>query len=284
MKKAIHIDSPIPFSSSLFDNSISLYGSCDGLILCVTYPPRILLLLNPSTREQITLPHSPFHDTTYHVSYGFGYNASTDDYNIVAISCTYAYIIVSVCVYTQKTNSWRIIRDSPLSMVSDAPGTLFNGVLHWFAYENMSTVIAFHLWEEKFQNFPLPCFEAPSIPRFIGVLRGCLCITVGEPDTNSTEFWVMKEYGKRESWTKVATCPHYLTKPLNFTNNDEIQFLMDETTPLRSYNLKNNKYGSRMIPYAYGSLELLQYLEAEICLESIVSPNRHCFTPIVIDD
>ncbi|XP_059629251.1 putative F-box protein At5g62660 [Cornus florida] len=65
-----------------------IVGSCDGLVLYATQVPDRLYLLNPSTEKLNTLPvlssriehiHSSF-------SYGFGFDASIDDYKVVATS------------------------------------------------------------------------------------------------------------------------------------------------------------------------------------------------------
>lgn len=46
--------------------------------------------------------------------------------------------------------------------------------------------------------------------RHIGVLDGCLCVLLGNP-VIGFEIWVIKDYLKRESWSKRYTISHKIT-------------------------------------------------------------------------
>ncbi|XP_059659118.1 F-box/kelch-repeat protein At3g06240-like [Cornus florida] len=253
--KAVHIESLLPFRTE----SIRFYGSCDGLILFLNFPSRRLCLLNPSTRELNKLPNSPFQNRLT-VSYGFGYDASADDYKVVEVSFTGFQSNASV--YALKTNCWRKVHSFPYGIRIYNGGTLFNGVLHWLACGKMPRIVAFHLADDKFQDIPFPCFETPRpSPRVIGVVRGSLCIKV-----TSDELWVMNEYGKRESWIKV-----------NFRQKETAATFRPSTKPLmvQNYNLEKNTYSYIQIPCTHDCHgKLTDHHEAENCLESIVSPSH----------
>ncbi|XP_059650158.1 F-box/kelch-repeat protein At3g23880-like [Cornus florida] len=259
-KLTLHIDSPLPFGTK----SIRFFGSCDGLILFSTFPSNTLYLLNPSTRELNKIPSSPFRNRET-VSYGFGYDASARDYKIVELSWSSERNKSNVSVYALKINYWRIVHDFPYTIKFRNRGKLFNGALHWLTYDddNMSKIVAFHLANDKFQDFFLPDYETP--PHSIEVVKGCLCII-----TVTRELWVMKVYGKRESWTKAATLPN--EGPLNLSNDDEIQFLTNQW--LCAYNIEKNTYSSiQKIPCIRGCQDTFRSHEAEIFYESIVSPH-----------
>lgn len=56
-----------------------VFSSCNGLVLLSI--AKHLLIWNPSTRESIQLPHSE--RTNIFLTYGFGYDTASDDYNIL---------------------------------------------------------------------------------------------------------------------------------------------------------------------------------------------------------
>lgn len=86
------------------ENSL-LYCSCDGLVLLAVINgfDRHLLLLNPSTGESIVLPH-PKSEPKYCVC-GMGYDATIDDYKILAIDLHDMCQEVSVEILTLKGGS-----------------------------------------------------------------------------------------------------------------------------------------------------------------------------------
>ncbi|XP_059626712.1 F-box/kelch-repeat protein At3g06240-like [Cornus florida] len=254
------------------EEPVSIFGSCNGLLLLQTHLSHTLYLVNITTRELNKLPFM----YTPSMSYGFGYDASTDDYKVVAISSRVASL------YTMKTNSWRRIQDFPskAGVSNSQPCLLLNGILHWFCC-HVWKMISFDLAEEKFRDIPLPHLQRiESCSNYVvcrgyavGVLGGCLCINVtGVDDCRSgTKFWVMKEYGKRESWTKlgiIIPCS-FDAKPLNFSNNDEHLFLVDHKR-LLMYNKKENTYRYPGTFNIFG-----KWFGAETYLESIVSPVYH---------
>ncbi|PRQ34715.1 putative F-box associated domain, type 1 [Rosa chinensis] len=61
-------------------------------------------------------------------------------------------------------------------------------------------LLSFVLAEEEVREIPLPpCFSIEGEDVYLSVFRECLCMILGYNE----ELWVMKEYGGRESWTKI---------------------------------------------------------------------------------
>ncbi|KAL4582799.1 hypothetical protein LXL04_007358 [Taraxacum kok-saghyz] len=192
-----------------------ILGSCNGLVLAIDEDDR-LYLMNPTTREVSKLPISPFAlpiGESFEM-YGFGYDSSTDDYKVIAISfwdtdnehnpdCTDMF----VSVYTLSTNSWRKLPNSPYDHAVGhlVSGVLVNGSLHWLTSTRpsySSTIIAFSLANEKFKEIELPdsIDNYKAVFNELVVIGGKLCLF----NQLGNDLWVMEEYGVGMSWTKVS--------------------------------------------------------------------------------
>ncbi|XP_059629230.1 F-box/kelch-repeat protein At3g06240-like [Cornus florida] len=259
---------------------VNFLGSSYGLVLYATGgagASNRLYLLNPTTEKFNRLPVLPSLIDQITVSYGFGYVASIDDYKVVAISSSLNGVsdfesITSV--YTLKTNSWRRIQDRTLEVLPfEGSGILLHGVIHWLR-PHWSNITCFDLVEEKFQYMPLPAdlqIDPLSNKLTCGVLRGCLCISFIIQDQDlmfSREFWVMTEYGKRESWTNVwSTIGFDSIKSLNFSNSAKEDLFLVDKRWLVGYNVEKDSFSRYRANY-----NPTTNIEAEIYLESMVSP------------
>ncbi|KAK2654291.1 hypothetical protein Ddye_014147 [Dipteronia dyeriana] len=175
-------------------------GSCNGL-LCINLG-KCLWLYNPSTRERKQVPD--FRSFYLTKPAGFGYADSIDDYKFVKLHCTEQI----VDVYSLRKNSWTTIKyDLCIQfMIGNGTGISLNGAIHWAKHNSRraAEIIAFDLVEEKFKTLPLP-----SVPEeeyrysLLGVFRGYLCSSKANRSNNSWQFWIMKEYGVKESWTRI---------------------------------------------------------------------------------
>ncbi|XP_058202600.1 F-box/kelch-repeat protein At3g23880-like [Rhododendron vialii] len=121
---AVDLDCPSKASNC----PVRIVGSCDGLV-CVAIDSQVFIW-NPSTRNSKRLtdiPHPPF------ISYGFGYDESTDDYKGAGFFGKFGTsgFEVEVKVYALRTPSWRRIEGSPHRLPSDGLGTYLYGALHW---------------------------------------------------------------------------------------------------------------------------------------------------------
>ncbi|KAI8003490.1 F-box protein CPR1 [Camellia lanceoleosa] len=104
-------------------------------------------------------------------------------------------------------------------------------------------IVYFDLVEDKLKEVPRLSFgdEDDKKINLVGfgdgdkmidlvVLRECLCV-YRCVDREKVEIWEMKEYGKKESWTKLIVIPYLIDlqclKPLFFTNNGEVLIEVD---------------------------------------------------------
>ncbi|XP_062012661.1 F-box/kelch-repeat protein At3g06240-like [Rosa rugosa] len=116
-------------------------------------------------------------------------------------------------VYTLETSSWRRVEGEFLYFPISIGGIVLNGHVHWLAVfeakqDPSLLIISFNLAKEEVREIPLPPIRREYSSR-LGVFRNWLCITLEPGGCKSTEFWVMKEYGVRESWTKMQVSKPY---------------------------------------------------------------------------
>ncbi|KAG8483247.1 hypothetical protein CXB51_022185 [Gossypium anomalum] len=150
-------------------NWVDILGSCNGLV-CIAPDEDTLFLFNPSTRESKRIPDPPsgFVPNGWSV-YGFGFDFVNDDYKVVKVGCG------TVCVYSLRTDSWRIVCSFPyLDNVSES-GVLLNGTIHWMvSFEDgvdcRCVVAAFSLEEEVFSDMPAPDIVDTSFEFVVGFL------------------------------------------------------------------------------------------------------------------
>ncbi|KAK9012594.1 hypothetical protein V6N11_040639 [Hibiscus sabdariffa] len=243
---------------------LQLLGHCDGIICLSNYRDDIVLC-NPATRESMVLPESslpcylPISNLIPQTSaLGFGYDAKTHHCKVVRIVSYWEERSGSdlphhsrVEVYSLATGSWKEIDVKVPAHVWYSPcfETYFNGAFHWYAIDNNrnEVILSFHMGNEEFRVIPMPSvlpLYDHSLCRSLLVWNGCIALVIypREGTEKSFEIYVMKEYGVRESWTKILTIGP-LTKvemPLAFWKNDEI--LMEGSDGLVvSYNLKRQE-------------------------------------------
>lgn len=204
--------------SNYFSQNWSLESFCYGLVLFKLDSK--LYVANPAIREYKKLP-APWEELGPEPSsssgLGFGFDHSTDDFIVVKWWSLKDGIKFSV--YALKTGSWRPIQGRfPYTTGSAFGGTgiLLNGGLHWLMkrLEDKSRVIvSLLLADNEVREIPLPpdltdVGDWDYLP--LGLFfKESLCIarTVVEfvdetTATSNNHFWVMKEYGVGESWTK----------------------------------------------------------------------------------
>ncbi|KAG5549748.1 hypothetical protein RHGRI_014898 [Rhododendron griersonianum] len=198
---------------------VKILGCCDGL-MCIE-SNCTLFLWNPSTRKSKILPSlnlPPAHVEYY--GFGLGYDASIDDYKVVLLLKDWRSIGIAleVKVYTLRTNSWRRIGDSPHGRPYYClrPGVFVNGAFHWKLDTNR-LIVSLNLVKETYGEFLEPEYQDGGSYVMLGAFSGCLCVLYDYHRT-CADLWVLKEYGIRESWTKLVVVP-YATSPshLKFT-------------------------------------------------------------------
>ncbi|KAM1100728.1 hypothetical protein ACFX15_006913 [Malus domestica] len=218
---------------------------CEGFLLCELGKPEQLYLVNPATGEAKKLPEGPKY-------------------------------LDHKGVYSLKTDSWRVVK-SPIQY-NDADtthGVLLNGSVHWVmtkvGKESSPVIVSFHLAEEEFREIPLPLKGSGFIPNeyyVLGVFRYCLCLTRCDDFKIHDEFWVMKHYGIRQSWTNIKTSFRYSELyHTSFWKDSHDLLLLDCQFVMYDFNKKSFRNLSVR--------EFLEFENAGIYMESLVSPNYY---------
>ncbi|PHT45206.1 hypothetical protein CQW23_14364 [Capsicum baccatum] len=204
----------------------------DGLVLISTidtsdqrtHAPH-LLLWNPSTRESILLPSRE--NALSDLVFGLGYDATSDDYKILAADVNGEDSLkeVSVEIFPLKTGSWRKIGKYPTGMhrVSDHLNygmyslTFIHGAFHWVGRSAYHTIISFNISNEVYGEIPL-LEQMYSMHTYalghvvyphnygVSVLRGMLCYYIMPKYygwASTFKLWAMKDYGVKESWIQL---------------------------------------------------------------------------------
>ncbi|KAK4433147.1 F-box/kelch-repeat protein [Sesamum alatum] len=193
------------------ENSIRVVGCCNGLI-CILIDRKRFFLWNPSTRMSKKLPD--IDDKLKHgdiTKFGFGFDDS-GDYKVFAVLSVFwitGRYQATGKVYSLKTNSWRRIKDKDGGSF-DEGGKFVSGKLHWgrkcgpdFRWD----IVSFDLEREVYGVVEQPSYPQGGFKPALGVLDGCLCVLC-DYCNNHLDVWLLKEYGVRESWSKVVTVPY----------------------------------------------------------------------------
>ncbi|XP_043688508.1 F-box protein CPR1-like [Telopea speciosissima] len=230
---------------------ISVVGSCNGLLLVDLIKSRSSLsmtfLWNPSTREYRRLPHLPVefkgHDFS---SWALVHHPKRKDYEVVRIVRydvdnglrNHSYR-VEVLVYILGTDSWRRIGDSPWHIDNGRlPAQLVAGAPHWMGTTrdlSRQIIVSFDVEIEEFQVVELPNNLGDAGWEFefrLGVLDGFLSL-FHFAYAEYLDVWVMKDYGIKESWTKLFTVTqqpmlqyyYIVSSPFELLRNGEILLL-----------------------------------------------------------
>ncbi|XP_073287018.1 F-box/kelch-repeat protein At3g23880-like isoform X1 [Primulina huaijiensis] len=258
--------------------AVWVVGSCNGLI-CLAINEKDLFFWNPSTRKSKKLPPVNVNiKRGFYNIYGFGYNECDDDYKVVGIFCVFgnagAYESM-VKIYSSKINSWKRMEDFKGGVPLDDSGKFACGKLHWSASSNLGLdfrwdIVSLDMESEVYGIVEQPNYGEREFDSTLGVLGECICILCNYQYINA-DLWVLKEYGVKESWTKVATIPYVDTpgkllysKVLFMLQNGELLLVFGMHFVV--YNPEDN---SVRIPE---TSNLKAFLEADIYFESLVSP------------
>jgi F-box interacting protein len=269
-----------------------IVGSCNGII-CLARDP-LVVLWNPSIRKVKELPPFENPDICQHMTYGFGYDYVTDDYKVVAFlgycglrdSSTGDLVLkAEVKVNTLGTNFWRNIQDFPFDSLPDisSGGKFVSGAINWLASTSWNEgpyfIVSLDLGNESYQKILPPDYGEVHVNALsLGVLRDCLCMICGH------DIWIMKEYGNKESWTKLFSVSYirdpsklyFLTKALYAFENGQVllESRGDWYMKLNAYDPKIGTF--RFINFqnksVYNPIGRNFVDGPEICIESLISP------------
>ncbi|XP_047323944.1 F-box/kelch-repeat protein At3g23880-like [Impatiens glandulifera] len=221
LSSVLHEESPTTYTLDYPlkhpDRSVRIVGSVNGLV-CIAIDEAVVFLWNPSTRKSKRLPHCGV--TKRQLRYGFGYDEGiADDYKVVVVVGKEGSYdeITEVKMYGLKSDSWRKIGDFPKAIPLQNASVMFvSGSLHWAsASEKLGkSIVSLNLSKETYSEISLPCYGQGVSVSMVGVLSGCLSLlcNIG---VIKADLWMMKEYGKVDSWSKLFSIP-YLHDPEYF--------------------------------------------------------------------
>ncbi|KAL4570174.1 hypothetical protein LXL04_025825 [Taraxacum kok-saghyz] len=205
------------------ESSTLLVGSVDGMVYLWQDVKDKSYICNPITREYMILPppkKQEFRPDTTIMTSCFGVGSITKKYKVVRITQQLRPLHLSEAeVYTIGTGGqWRSMSlgNVPLWLGGGYDGTFLNGHAHWPIHFEDSTekIYVFDFDNETFKLFPSPPIEDRQINhKSLGVLKGCLCQSNVSSSSGFT-FWVMKEYGIKESWHKKLVISNRITRSL----------------------------------------------------------------------
>lgn len=175
----------------------------------------------------------------------------------------------------------------------DLCGKFMNGKFHWLQRDRISSI---DLANEKWAVIEKPCnFKGGRNSVMLGVLRSDLSVfcnyLMSLASPCRADIWVMKEYGVKESWTKMFTVisPDVMSQmrvpPILMSNGDIfLQFGLH----LGKYNSKDDsnryvdvtnffpclgKYNSKDDSIRYLDVtNFVPFMDAEIYIKSLVCP------------
>ncbi|KAL3506372.1 hypothetical protein ACH5RR_031754 [Cinchona calisaya] len=251
-------------------------GCFDGLV-CIASVRNGLFLWNPSIRKSKKLPDMNVkYNSGRSILFGFGYDKLNDDYKVVGIFCVFSGAAVSktlVEVYSLKTDSWKRIEDFKGGFPFDF-GKYVNGKLHWATRNDFKSrkhswkIVSLDLGNETYGEVERLDYGEGVDHWSFDVLGGCLSVLCNYKRIRA-DVWVMKEYGVRDSWTKVISIP-YLDSPAEYRYNRPICLLRNGEILLN--------YGSRLVLYnprnnTFKFSQINNFQKVNMYVESLVSPN-----------
>ncbi|KAH9782806.1 F-box/kelch-repeat protein [Citrus sinensis] len=165
-------------------NSAWINGSCNGMVWLSTYDGTarspVDFIYNCSTREFKRIPYYQPFDERYSLLDALGYAQSIDDFKVFGVSFHPFYEVED-------------FREDP------------NGSIHFgfckLDFDDPVMIAAFDLVEDKLKFLALPDDIMYSYSYSIRSIGGCLCLFPEE----EKEYWIMKEYGLKESWTRISS-------------------------------------------------------------------------------
>ncbi|XP_058762098.1 F-box/kelch-repeat protein At3g23880-like [Vicia villosa] len=258
------------YSKSLY--KVSTFGYKESSVEYMEYS---IHLWNPSTRNKpenfASIRH--IHDMkSFH--FAFGYDDSKKSYKVVAYHIE-ACAESEVKVFISGDNVWRNIQSFPVVPLSwegyssetfPKNGVHLSNTFNWLAINDyffsfyrctdithveQIVIISLDLSTETYKVLLVPqgLVEVPQMQPVISVLMGCLCFS--HQEKHEFVLWQMKEYGIRESWTRLFKISYQIL-PMDFRDEsfrmaclykkgDMVVFVSDCSHDPVIYNLRDKK-------------------------------------------
>ncbi|CAK7340339.1 unnamed protein product [Dovyalis caffra] len=266
-------------------------GSCNGL-LSLAEEDGGILICNPSLQKYKHIP--PFFPYTFNTilmfssngemvfgrGYGFGYDAASNDYEVVRIvqflKPDAQWKESEMTIYSaMKHLSW-VIKMPYLVLAKNAMGVYLWGALHWIVsrFDNLTgtqVIVGFDLGVDEFREVPPPDYGDNVTSLDVGVLGGCLC-AFAKFEGVGVDVWVMKEYGVKESWSKVFLISSSIlcynsVRPLGYSNEGGMVLLELDRERLLWYEIEKK----RVVDFVTEGWKLDDF-DAILCLNSLFVP------------
>ncbi|PIN07954.1 hypothetical protein CDL12_19486 [Handroanthus impetiginosus] len=229
-------------------DSLRLLGSCNGLV-CISINETKYFLWNPSARESKKLPDFDLKILSHShiIEDGFGFDESSGDYKVYAASYDQLQDIAKI--YSLKQDSWtRINYNNKDVILSPRTGKFVSGNLHWIRVIEDEWYIS----SLDLKNGVYGIVERPSIlddhsSLVLGVLNGCLSAFCCSQDCKYLDLWVLKQYGVKDSWSKMMRISdnlfmdYMLLTPLDIISQNR-EVLFRYRWDLVVYKLKENRF------------------------------------------
>ncbi|CAI8596281.1 unnamed protein product [Vicia faba] len=160
-------------------------------------------------------------------------------------------------------------------------GKHVSGTINWLAFlrghhSDPLFIVSFDLDKESYQKVFLPGeINVFNLTLTLSVLRDCLCIIYDH------DVWVMKEYGIKESWSKLFNLS-YMQDPIKTSISTKVLYIFEDDNVLLefSYHVHEKKkyilYDSKNGTFknaAFRNAVMFQHT-LQVCVESLISP---CF-------
>lgn len=239
-------------------------GTCDGLIcfLDYSYTKAISLCLwNPALRAFRNMNlNIPMRGLMSRILFSWFGRGDSDEYKLVigirfiSAEGVKSTRVHAIRLYAQVDESdYYCYYDQPiienghkLQWRKEEPAILLNGVVHWLACGGTGNCFVY-FWYDLARNTvgEMPIYwETQSLLCSIGVIDGCLAAIWTNFFNFENTFWIMKEYGVKESWTKLMTISWDHLSSLNLigvANNGDFIMLTGPSNDVLIYNVAENK-------------------------------------------
>ncbi|XP_050366067.1 F-box protein CPR1-like [Argentina anserina] len=200
-----------PFEQPGIGCRVTLLGCCNGMVF-VAVDLVQFYVWNPATGFFKQLPKPEFVDGLVLREHGVGYLSATDDYRVLAYSVwidgdendeAEIHVDEEMKMFSSKAHVWKTVQYPAHFVAYTHRGILLNEALHWSLLDD---IVVFDFASEEFRTMVLVPGRHDGVELgSVGVSEGCLCVC-GYVITSvgcSVDFWVMREYGVAESWTKL---------------------------------------------------------------------------------
>jgi len=242
---------------------------------------RVILSLDLGNKsyQEILQPDYGLDEPLHNFSLGV---CLTRNYKVVVVSFYQLYMSIYFCIYevrvhTLGTNCWRRIRDFPyrMSEIEGYPGKFVSGTINWviFSQDSSRVILSLDLCNESYQEISQPDYGLDERLCYlnVGVSNECLCVLAHTK--TFLDIWLMKDYGNKESWTKLFTVP--FAKFRNYFNFANLLYIYEEEDQV----LLEIHHKSYVYNYKNGTLKILEiqgrpstFFNSYVYVESLISP------------